>query len=153
MKNLSFLATLALIIVSNSALAGLCKLNIRGDSICLGAQALYQAGPSENKGAKPQFKIVKVKDIMYPKVALELGEKIITASVDDISPSQKCSDGRHVCKGDRIEIVEDCAAPERDNARVESVFRNEMILVRAKGSFFGKTERFIMPVHCVDSVL
>ncbi len=147
--------TFLLILTANSTAYAFCKLNIRGDSICLGKEALIkeESASSQKSKESEKFAVVEVEDMAYPKVIVRKGKEKFTVSIDQLVGPQECSAGDHVCEKDRVQVSEQCLK-RYEKIKVEKVFRNEMFEGRYKTfPLFGATKKFVLPVDCVDQVI
>lgn len=155
---------------NSTAYASYCKLNIRGDNICLDEKALLQiivnkqdsdsdSSSSEESAREPAkesviYKVAKVKDMDYPRVTVEVEGKKTTVSVDDLVGAQKCHEGDFVCAKDKVALNRTCAPNDSKEHTVSKVYRNEMIEIETGGFLFiKKATSHIMPVECVDQVI
>lgn len=146
--------TFLLILTANSTAYAFCKLNIRGDNICLGKEALFRENGSGQKDYEPEsFAVVEVQDMAYPKVLVKKGKQTFTVSIDQLIGAQECSAGDHICERDKVQVSDQCLK-QYEKIKVERVFRNEMFEGRYKTfPIFGATKKFVLPVDCVDQVI
>lgn len=147
---------------SATAFASVCKLNIRGENICLEEKALRKitiVTESERLKSVAEesvfYKVVKIKKIDYPQVIVEEdGNNKTTVSVDDLFAIQKCQPGDYICEKDKVLLNRGCGPRGQDEHKVEVVYSNEMIEIKTGGFlFFKKATSHILPFECVDKVI
>lgn len=130
-----------------SAAYSYCKLNIRGDNICLNENAL-EIVQGEDKSLS--YNLLTIKEINFPEITVqannERGQRVV--HIDDLSGNLTCEESSNVCKNQKVVIDSKCIDSNVDEThKIRNVYSMDMIEIKTGRLLFKKTR--VIPVFCI----